>query len=82
MFYRTNVYWIAYACGGRRPPPQTGARALPLLPSPQGGVVGVGGNQSWLTADMWFGNTSPQDFGLRLFMTMTMTMTNNLFHIT
>ena len=46
--------------GGHSPPPPTGARALPLLPpSPQGGWVGVGGNQSWLTADMWFGNTCP-----------------------
>ena len=48
--------------GPKAPPPtpQTGARALPLLPPlPRAG--GVGGNQSWLTVPL--GHTIPGQKG-------------------
>ena len=53
--------------------PQTGARALPLLPPPLP-RAGVGVNQSWLTADMWFDNTSPQAGGNQSCLTVPLSM--------
>ena len=57
------------------PPPNRGARSPPPPPpSPQGGGWVVGGNQSWLTADMWFGNTSPQAGGNQSCLTVPLSV--------
>ena len=50
-----------HAGGAAGPPPQTGARALPLLPPLPRAGGGVGGNQSWLTVPL--GHTIPGQKG-------------------
>ena len=59
--------------GGRRPPKPGRALSPPLSPG-RGGGVGVWGNQSWLTADMWFGNTSPQAGGNQSCLTVPLSV--------
>ena len=58
--------------GGPQAPPNRGARSTPPPPLPRAG--GVGDNQSWLTADMWFGNTSPQAGGNQSCLTVPLSV--------
>ena len=55
----------------------SGARSFPLLPPLSPGRAGGGGggvNQSCLTADMWFGNTSPQAGGNQSCLTVPLSV--------